>query len=400
MDAIEEAVDAVLPWLWRLARRGFLTSDDGVPVWVPGIDDPDVAADPIEHLVAACLAPERRRTCGGASELDRALLAEARRALLAFARRAGTLVDVASVDARQEVPAEVEDIDALVSAGQRPSEATVTPDVERAQRAEALSTLTAEYVAGVDERSRRLVEERFVAGRTRAEVAATFDCGVAAVTERELRVRRKLGHAIRRVHGHLDLGPAALDALLGGRPLDPTIHPVTRERLRTDIVRRIHVDPPRPFAARAAWAAGIAVVAATLWLLMFLGVLPNPGQDVYPTPAVTAECKAPCAAGSDVAFEVTAPHDATQVAIAFVGEDGVAKPLLFGPSGATIGVPFGARVRAVPIPYRAEAPEGPGTVLAVFSRRRLNEAEILGVVNRTQAIEGTLTATTALGSRG
>ncbi len=400
MDAIEEVVDGVLPWLWRLTGRGFLTTDGGVPVWVAGIDDPDIAAHQIEFIVAACLAPERRRVIDSEATFAGVVLDEQRVELRAFARRAGTLVDVASEEARREVPDEVEDIDALLTSGQAPSDAALTPDVERAQQAEALRAIKDAYVAGLDERSRQLVHERFVLGRTRAEVAGTFDCGVAAVTERELRVRRKLGHAVRRAHEHLDLGPAALDGLLSDRLLDPAVHPVTRERVRTDICRRIHIDTPRSFGARAVWAVGVSAVAFAAWLLMFLGVLPNPGDDVYPTPAVSAACKAPCAQGSDVTFEVTAPQDATDVAIAFVGADGVAKPLLFGPSGATISVPFGARVRAVPIPYLAPAPAASGTVLAVFSQRRLNEAEILGVANRTEAIEGTLTATTALGSRG
>ncbi|MEQ8276403.1 MAG: hypothetical protein RMA76_25575 [Deltaproteobacteria bacterium] len=400
MDAIAEAVDVVLPWLWRLAGRGFLTQDDGVPVWVQGIEDADEAADVIEHVVAGCLGPEDRPGLDGAAALQLAVLRASREALVSHARRAGTLVDVQSVEARHEVPEGVEDLDAEIAGGQRPSDAAVTTSVERTQLAEALRLIKDDYVGGLDERSTQLVHERFVLGRSREEIAKGFDCGVAAVTEREMRVRRKLGHAIRRVHHHLDLGPASLDAVLSDRLVDPSLHPVTQERLRTQILRRIHIDVPRSFGARAAWAAAVAAVAFGLWLLMYLGVLPYYGDDTYPVPAVTAACASPCAAGSEVRIAVTAPQDATEVALAFVDANGKAEPLLVTPAGTSLSVPFGSRVKSVPIPYAAKAPGGAGTVTAVFSARRLNEAQILGVVNRTATIEGTFTATTALPPTG
>ncbi|MEQ9501400.1 MAG: hypothetical protein RIT81_31310 [Deltaproteobacteria bacterium] len=400
MDAIAEAVDAVLPWLWRLTGRGFLTQDDGVPVWVQGIEDADEAVDVIEHLVAGCLGPEDRPRLDGAGALQLAVLRASRETLLRHARRAGTLVDVQSDEARQAVPEGVEDLDAQITSGQRPSDAAVTASVERTQLAEALRIIKDDYVGGLDERSMQLVHERFVLGRSREEIAKGFDCGVAAVAEREMRVRRKLGHAIRRVHHHLDLGPASLDAVLSDRLVDPSLHPVTQERLRTQILRRIHIDVPRSFGARAAWAAAVAAVAFGLWLLMYLGVLPYYDDDTYPVPGVTAACASPCAAGSEVRFEVTAPQDATEVALAFVGADGKTAPLLVTPAGTSLRVPFGSRVKSMPIAYAAKAPGGAGTVTAVFSTQRLNEAQILGVVNRTATIEGTLTATTALPSTG
>lgn len=398
MSVIEDAVRSCLPWVWRFTKRGFLTTEDGVPMYVRGVENPDAAEHEVEMILAACLGPEQRQRVDSLATLERSVLAEAKRHLFRAGQRSGSVVDVATEEARAEVPAEVEDVDRLIAEGAMPSDAVVPPDAGRAQEGEALLALKNGYVGALDERSRALVHQRFAEEKTRAEVAASFDCGVASVTEREHRVRRKLAHAIRRVHPELEPKKASIDALLADRFLDPTPPLVTRERIATNVLRRIHIDPPRPFAARAAWAVGISAIAFALWLLMFFGVLPNPGDDVYPTPAVAATCAPPCAPGAALTLSVVAPRNAKNVAVAFLDEDDKAEPLLAGPGGASLSLPFGARDTSVPIPYEAEVPARAGTIVAVFSERRLTRAQILGVVDRTESVADTFTATTSLGS--
>lgn len=390
MAALGEAVDRCLPRIWRLVGRGFLASIDGVPVYVRGLTDLDTREHEVELIVASCLQPESRETIDGPSALDRALLKAVRTTMLQHAERSGDLADVATDEARADVPEQVEDLDRLIAEGAAPSDAELPMDAGREQEAEALLAIRDEYVADLDERSRALVELRFVGGESRASCAKSFDCGIAAVTEREHRVRRKLSHAIRRVHPTRTPKAASLDALLAQRALEALPPPVTVDRLRKNILSRVHQEAARPFGVRAAWAGAVAAIAFVLWLLMFLRILPYYDDDTFPTPSVAIECAADCS------VSVLAPQDAQQVAIAQLDADGVAMPLLLGPGGGTISLPFGARQKAVPIPYRAEKPKA-GTVVAVFSDRRLTKKEVLGAAEQRLAIDGVLTASTAVG---
>ena len=399
MVAIGAVVDAYAPTVWTIARRGFVCDHDG-RVAVRGIEDPDAVEVLVVRVVATVCQPGRRKTMESTAEIRRAVLSEAKHALLAHATDHGDEVSVKGDAADDEG---LDDLDALIE-GADPSPDDPPIDVEHQAWADAEGSACASWIATLDERSAALIELRFRQHATTEAIAKEFDCGTAAVRERERRLRRKLRHKLKTAGIGDDWADAALDVALCGGRASCAAPPVTIERVRRGVCTRTFEIEPAPFGQRAAWAFGAGVIAAALWLLMFTGVLPNPADDRYPAPEVTLECNRPCAAGDHGVLKIRAPNDAAHVAFLLSDTNGQTIMLMSDPAGGSISLPFGARQALVPVPYQATVPEGAlptMRVMALFSSEALTAKEIPSVAAGKSAREGVVLAldTTPLGQR-
>lgn len=404
MDALGEAVDAALPAVWRLTRRGFLTRVDELTAYVQGASSPDVAERLTIRIIAACLTPERRRSFSDATAFDRALLEETKARMIAHAERTGTLVTLVDENEQAQVPPHVQDLDRILSNEEPLDEEDPPPAAGEEQEAEARLTVCDAALAKLDERRRKIVKIRFEEGRSAKACAEILDCGAAAVTEHVRRIRHHVRHALRASDPNATGGPATLDALLARQPLAAMPPAVTRERLKKEVLKRTFQDEPSSYGVRLAWGVAAALVAGGLWLLMFFDVLPTYEDDTYPAPAIELTCKADCRPGKETKVTVLAPRDARRVAVALAAEGRPASPLLVSPTGRSIDLPFGARTKAVDVPYPATIPEDlrPGQrvwAVAHFSEARLEPDQIRALTEGRTSIDGVFTTSTAISLR-
>ncbi|MCA9550973.1 MAG: sigma-70 family RNA polymerase sigma factor [Myxococcales bacterium] len=399
MDALAAAVRACRDVLWCLTRRGFVTHEDGLPVYVRGVEDPDVAMHEVVRAIALVLTPERRASLEREGQLLPRALRAARDRLVARAVRAGTLVSLAAEEERAEVPAGGEDLDAILDADGTPSLDAPAPDATQLADREAAQQACNQALRQSDERTRTLVHLRFREGRTHREIADHFTCGHAAIFAHEARLRRHLYRALAKVWPDRKVGPVALDLVLAPEGADGRPPPVTAERIDAEVLKRTFQEEPRAFGARLGWALGFSAVAAALWALMYLGVLPHPDQDRVLEPQVSLQCNPACTPGAQAQVKVLAPSDAQLVAVAVVPPDGVAQPLLTRPGGGPLAVPFGARDVLTEVPYPATLPAdlAPGSVaVAVFSRRDLSPHQVIELASGRVVLPQTLTASVAI----
>lgn len=399
MPALEAAVEACQDLVWVLARRGFITQRDGLTFWVHGLSDHDAAEDATVHLIADLIGPTQRSKIDGEPALLQAAMQHARQAFWQRAERAGRITTLKDGNDRALVPAEVEDIDALINHGQLPSAEPAAPDAQAEDWMRAAKQACLAQIQAADTRTQELVERRFRQGQSPADVAAYFTCGAAAVSAHESRVRRQLSRALGRDVPQGPRGAATIDAVLSDAPWSPAPPAITRARLRRDVLRRTFQDEPQPYGARLAWGLGAAAIAAIAWGLMFFGVLPGPGDDTYPTPSIEARCDGPCAPGQQMNVWVLAPKDAHRVAVALRSPDAPEQMLITSPSGGSIRLPFGSSVKLAPISYPAQlsTPLAAGAeVVAVFSQDQLTSAEIKSVLSGQASLPGTLIASVPL----
>lgn len=366
MAQLEAAAAECQDCVWTLARRGFVCVEDDIPQYVHGIADHDVAERVVVQLLADLLSPDSRKAIA-AGDLQASALRRAHQDLRAVAVRGGRVTSLRTAQDQALLPPAVDDLDRMIAEDTRPGPAEVPRDADdEVWRAQA-GQLCTETVEAMDERSRTLVRMRFVEGKPPEDVAAHFTCGVAAVLAHEARLRRALSRALKKSMPTRPCGPATQDALLSESVFDAVPPPITRARIRRDVLRRTFIDEPAPFGARLAWGLAASALAATAWALMFFGVLPHPDDDPLPEPAVQARCDGPCGPGQAVSLDVLAPQDAARVGF-FVASGDAAQPLLVAPAGGPIRLPLGARTKLVPVPYTAKWPEGAtGDVVAVFA---------------------------------
>ena len=399
MPALEAAVEACQDLVWVLARRGFITQRDGLTFWVHGLPDHDAAEHAAVHLIADLIGPTQRSKIDGEPALLQAAMQQVRQAFWQRAERAGRITTLKDGSDRALVPADVQDIDALISSGELPSAEPAAPDAQAEAWMQSAKQCCAAQAQGSDTRTQELIERRFRQGQSPAEVAAYFTCGAAAVSAHESRVRRQLSRALARDVPQGPRGPATIDAVLSDAPWSPTPPAITRARLRRDVLRRTFQDEPKPYGARLAWGLGAAAIAAIAWGLMFFGVLPGPADDTYPTPSVEARCDGPCTAGQPMKVWVLAPKDAHRVAVALRSPDAPEQMLITSPSGGSIRLPFGSNVKLAPIAYPAQlsSPLADGAELvAIFSQDELTDAELKGVLSGQASLPGTLIASVQL----
>ncbi|MEL6183198.1 MAG: hypothetical protein AAFU79_01145 [Myxococcota bacterium] len=403
-SALAEVVDRCGPWVWALARRGFVCEDalvlgaDRTSIRVLGAPTPDVAAELTIRVLSAALIPEKRASAHGPDLVDQQILDEARLELFRAGERAGRLVSLAEPEALEAVPAEVEDLDALMAVNERPALAVLPLDERTMARLESGREVTEGVLAALEERDREVVQRRFREGQTEAEVAVALDCGTAAVAAHSSRIRRRLARRLHALFGRA-VGPAECDAFLAGQAHALVPPPSTWDRVRREILTRTFREEPAPYHRRLVWGLGALGLAGLLWGAMFLGWLPSPDDDLYPTPQVELRCSPACLPGSLAHAAVLAPRDATRFAIALREPDGEVRPLLVAPHGGTLRLPLGAQVRALVVPHPVRIPSRlkPGTeAIAVFSEDPLSKSEVLDFAAGAASEAGVLTATTSV----
>jgi len=392
MDALGAAVERCQDLVWALARRGFVIHEDDLTQYLHGIEDHDVAEHVVVRTLAQLIAPAERAKITDDAALEPRALEIARARLVAYATRSGRITSLATASAAAQRPEEVEDLDAMIVSGGRPSDAEVPHDAEQAAWLAAATEACRRAVARADDRTQTLIELRFQQGQSLEAVAAHFTCGQAAVAAHESRVRRQLSRALKHAQPEHPAGHATLDAILAGAAFTARPPAITRARIRRDTLRRTFQEEPPPFGRRLAWGLGAAAIAAVAWGLMFFGVLPHPDDDPAPPPAVEVTCAGGCAAGHPVTLSVRAPEDAARVAFFAAGEP--PRPLLVTPSGGTLRLPLGARGHLVPVPYPAVWPEGGAdAVIAVFTGGPVEAETLTAVAAGLATAPGVSTAT-------
>ena len=394
MDALAEAADHCLEPVWQVAVSGFTTTIDEVPTYVSGVRDPDEAINLTRSIVAAVLVPNARKTIESETQLTAAALAQARTRLIDHALARGQAASMAAEHEAAQVPRGTPNLDASAQTGEAPE--ILSGHAFRRPDDAATAAFCEAAVAGLDERSQKLVALRWQQGKTARETAAVFTCGAAAVNAHERRLRRQLQRGLTKRFARA-FGPAALDRLLCGTHGQSSLPPITRERLRADILKRTFQSEPAPYGQRLRWGLAAAAVAFGVWLLMFVGVLPYYDDDVYPPVEVAVDCDGPCRAGGAATLSLLAPNDARFVAFMLTGADGNVRPLLTAPGGGVIALPFGARQAVVRMPYAAQWPagiSGPATVTAVFTAERVSPTAVQAVA--AGDLGGALTSSTAV----
>lgn len=367
------------PGVWRLARSGFVAAGDPHLLYIEPLDDPDVIEALVTRVLAAALTPARRQAIDSPEALDRAVLAEAEAQLTAQALKAGREVSLAEAADRDALPEGTPEIAALVVAGTVPEALPVLRDPERlAWAAEARAELEA-FTAGLEDRYQRILQLRFVEGRTHLEVAAALDCGRAAIVETERKLRHHARHHLRRHFAGTPVGHALLDALYAGCPFGATPPAITLERLERTVLRSTFQEEPPPYGRRLAIGLAFAAVAVVAWLGLATGLLPGPRDDRVLEPRVELRCEGPCAPGARATITVVAPRRARKVAVALASPDRL-EPLLTGPTGGSVRLPIGAQRAPVDLPYAVTLPPDLGAeavAVAVFSEKRLGAQRVL-----------------------
>lgn len=163
MDALADAADRCLLPVWWLAHTGFTAEFDALPTYVGGVESPDEAYRLTETVVTALLTPARRKLLNGNDAMIAAAIHEARTTLFRHAARQGRLTTISDEQEAATVPSGTPDLDAILSA-----DGTITePETHHFRRPEqsAAVELVERTVANMDDRSRQLVDLRWVQDR-------------------------------------------------------------------------------------------------------------------------------------------------------------------------------------------------------------------------------------------
>lgn len=404
-SALAEVVDRCGPWVWALARRGFVCEDalalgaERTSIRVLGAPNADVALDLTVGVLASALTPERRAEAEALHGVEQQILDEARLELFRAGERAGRLVSLAEPEALEAVPAEVEDLDALTAVDERPALAVLPLEAETLAALGAGRETTESVLQALDERGQEVVELRFRQGRSEAETAQALDCGAAAVSAHASRIRRRVARRLHVAFGR-PVGPAESEAFVADHADQLRPPAVTWDRLRRDVLTRTFRTEPASYGRRLAWGLGAVAVAGLAWTAMFLGWLPSPEDDRFPTPRVEIRCNPACLPGAQGHIAVLAPRDASRFAIALREPEGSVRALLVAPHGGTLRLPLGAQVRTLTVPYPVRIPSNlspQSEVVAVFAEKPLSKTEVLAFAAGTASRPGVLTATAAVG---
>lgn len=400
-EALAAAVDRCGPWVFELARRGFVCEQAlaiGTPpvrARVLGVDTADRAAELTELTLAHVLQPGPRAAIQSEEDLDRAVLERARETLTRAADRGGKLIPAGS-----ELPPECPDLEAWLAqlpATPVPSSAPMATETD----ALALRAALEGWLAGLAPEDRSFVQDRFREGATIRALCERLGRSPTFLRSTEARLRRK-ARSRARTALERPVGPFTVDAYLAAaetRSLPPAI---AWERLREGVLKRVHPETAAPYAGRLGWATAVLALGVLGWLGMFFGWLPSPSDDASAPPEVRLQCPTGCAEGAEVLLAVRGAEKTAQVGIALrhVDAEGQTRvlPLLVAPDGGSFRLPFGARTRSMTIPHPARLPAGfeGGTVVALFSESPLPAGRLLELARGSVHELGVLTATTAV----
>ncbi|MBX2812877.1 MAG: hypothetical protein KTR25_13760 [Myxococcales bacterium] len=389
-EALADVIDRYGPMVWALARRGFVCEDaitlgaERTTIRVLGAPSAQVAAQLTERILTNVLQPDQRALAEDEESIERYVLELTRIELFRAGERAARLISLNELEDQQSVPAEIEDLDALLYLGQRPAlKALPLEDSERLHIEEG-EQITKRFVLSLDPRSQSMVHLRFVVGLDRTAVAKRLDFGITAVALLEDRLRRRIRQQLRTTLNNPYLGNADIDAFLGKTPYRLLPSPVTWDRLSQRVRLRTHREPPASYARRLAWGLGTLAMAAFGGTAIWLGWLPSSDHHNLLPPQIHLRCAPACLPGAEGHLGIRGSQDARRFAVVLRSPNGIVRPLLVAPDGGSLRLPFGARSRMVPVPHPIRLPPDtePGTeAIVVFSEDKLTEKEVFDVAS-------------------
>ncbi len=348
--ALVNIIDHWAPQLWRWVRTGFMLSKSQPPLHFVGLEDPQAVYWLVRQILASALRPEHRPKLE--AEATATILGELRRIAehhpAVISGQAANDLDRAILGASfLEVDAP---LDPVTAALHLQLQAELPQMLQKLRPAE-----------------RQALVARYQEGQSWAQIAQTASRGQVATRTHARRGLRALRRdLVLRNSKHL-ANDTFLEALLAGQPAALHLTPATLERLRFDVLTRVDPVAPRPFAHRALWAAGMALVAILAGGLAVAGVVPikQPRQSV-----VELVC-GPCAPGALAQLRARAPRRYREFALVRQGPEGWS-PLLVDDHGGTLRVEGSG---AVLISKSFILPTS-GRALAVFARRPLSAKDL------------------------
>ncbi|MBK8014868.1 MAG: hypothetical protein IPK13_26425 [Deltaproteobacteria bacterium] len=412
MRALAGVVDELTGAVWRLAQIGFLIETDG-PTYVLGVDQPRDLERLVIRALTRALTPHRRARVTDAADLRIRVLKDAAEQLALTAEREGRTTDLGTEGQPPGVPW----LTAVLSDPERlaPTHDDDVVGFGTRQQLAYAAAVRDEVLAHFDETRRNIALRLWQDGMEATEIARQLSKGPAFVRATERSIRFALGRALHAnaksesarsgaasETAHERPDDAWIDLLLAGEAT-LGIPPITKHRIRREILKRTFQAERPSYGRRALWAAAIAAIAATLWLLVFTRKLPGPEDDRVPSPYVAATCTGPCRPGSAIALKVLAPKQARFVAFGSRSKQTTLGPttILTDEAGRSITLPFGARDAAQRMPYPGTVPKdaalGPLVVEAIFSKEELTPRQIEDVLRgRPLAKSVIMTASTTL----
>ncbi|MCB9652672.1 MAG: hypothetical protein H6729_00880 [Deltaproteobacteria bacterium] len=431
MNELARVVDELTAAIWKLAQLGFVIETES-PTYVLGVDRPKDLERLVVRAFTAALTPEQRAQVNNKTEIRIRVLKDAAEQLALIAAREGRTTDLGPDGPPPQVPSLTEALtDPKVLA--RTKDDDVVGFGTRQALAAAIG-IRDEVLIRFDKTRQDIARRLWQEGLDAKVLALQIGKGIAFVraTERSIRfaLRRALhAHASNikaeaeaeavndRTEDHVEdlKDDAWIDLLLSDETKPEDIPPVTRHRIRHEVLKRTFQTERPAFGRRAPWALGIAAVATTLWLLVFTHKIPGPADDRAPPPSVNAACyeqrslpateqepsfnptrNVACQPGSALTLSVRAPKHAR-----FVAFGSASSIILADEAGGSIALPFGARDAVQPIPYPgtipADAVSGPLVIEAIFSRTELSPHQIEAALTRRALADSVvMTASTTL----
>jgi RNA polymerase sigma-70 factor (ECF subfamily) len=187
--------------LARFLRRGFGFESEGRRHVFVGYQSPFELQDALHETFRRAFEPRARQAYDGVRPYGPYVRAIARNVVLRTFRARVALFPVVEGDGGD--PATAAQIEASATAGP-----------EHMLHREQVRELVARFLEGLDTQDRRLLELRFVDGRSQRDVAATLGIGRQRLRGREAKLRERLVRHLRE-HGELTLIPASVLPLVG-----------------------------------------------------------------------------------------------------------------------------------------------------------------------------------------
>jgi RNA polymerase sigma-70 factor (ECF subfamily) len=186
--------------LARFLRHGFGFESDGRRHVFVGYQSPFELQDALHETFRRAFEPRARQAYDGVRPYGPYVRAIARNVVLRTFRARVALFPVVEGDGDPTTEAQVE--------------ASVATGPEHELQREQIRKLVAAFLDGLDPQDRRLLELRFMEGKSQRDVAATLGIGRQRVRGREAKLRARLIHHLRE-HGEVALIPATVFPLVG-----------------------------------------------------------------------------------------------------------------------------------------------------------------------------------------
>jgi RNA polymerase sigma-70 factor (ECF subfamily) len=185
----------------RFLRHGFGFESDGRRHVFVGYQSPFELQDALHETFRRAFEPRARQAYDGVRPYGPYVRAIARNVVLRTFRARVALFPVVEGDGGD--PATAAQL-----------EASTTTGPEHMLQREQVRKLVASFLQALDPQDRKLLELRFVDGRSQRDVAATLGIGRQRVRGREAKLRKRLIRHLRE-HGEVALIPASVVPLVG-----------------------------------------------------------------------------------------------------------------------------------------------------------------------------------------